>query len=165
MSINRYESNTRRLTPFNATWDARSPAAIVNYFTLVLGASAYPDDFPQHAKVAYVPESKQLVVEYDLPSFEIIPEMSGLKYVKSKDEIMTTPRPMAQRKSLYAALVAQVALRTLYEVFDADRKEYVETLVCNGYVESIDKGTGTLSTHLPHHHSDQSRNVYGIRFE
>ncbi len=127
---------------FQRDLDARSPAAIVNYFTLVLGASAYPDNFPQHAKVAYVPESKQLVVEYDLPPFEIMPEMSGFKYVKTKDEITTTPRPMAQRKSLYATLVAQVALRTLYEVFDADRKAYVETLVCNGYVESIDKGTG-----------------------
>jgi len=127
---------------FQRELDARSPAAIVNYFTLVLGASAYPDGFPQHAKVAYVPESKQLVVEYDLPAFETIPEMSGFKYIKTNDEITTTPRPMAQRKLLYAALVAQVALRTLYELFAADRKGYIETLVFNGYVESIDKGTG-----------------------
>ena len=127
---------------FQRDLDARSPAAIVNYFTLVLGASSYPDDFPRHAKVAYMPESKQLVVEYDLPSFDIIPKMSGFKYIKTKDEITVTPRPLAQRKPLYTTLVAQATLRTLYELFDADRKGDIETLVFNGYVESIDKGTG-----------------------
>lgn len=31
---------------FQRDLDARSPAAIVSYFTLVLSASSYPDDFP-----------------------------------------------------------------------------------------------------------------------
>ena len=114
----------------------------MNYFTIILGASVYPDGFPQHARIAYIPESKQLVVEYDLPGFKIIPEISAFKYVKANNQITTTTRPITQRKSLYASLVAQVTLRTLYEVFDADRKGFIETLVLNGYVESIDKGTG-----------------------
>ncbi len=127
---------------FQRDLEAGSPEAIVNYFTIILGASSYPDGFPQHAKIAYVPESKQLVLEYDLPRFEIIPEMSAFKYVKAKDQITTTPRPITQRKTLYTSLVGQVTLRTLYELFDADRKRYIETLVLNGYVESIDKGIG-----------------------
>jgi len=119
-----------------------SPEAIVDYFTIVLSSSAYPDNFPQRAKVGYVPESKQLVVEYDLPSFEIIPEFGSFKYVKNKDEIQTIARSQAQRKALYSSVIAQVTLRTLYELFQADRKEYISILVFNGYVDSIDKGTG-----------------------
>ena len=118
------------------------PSAVMSYFTMVLEASDYPDGFPQHAKIAYVPESKQLVIEYDLPSFGVIPEEGLYKYVKSKDEITETARPLAQRKTLYSSLVAQITLRTLYELFKADRSGHLDIIVFNGYVSSINKGTG-----------------------
>jgi restriction system protein len=121
---------------------AGSPQAIVDYFTMVLASSSYPDGFPQHAKIAYVPESKQLVVEYDLPAFGIVPEVGSYKYVKSKDSVTETARPLTQRKATYSSVIAQVTLRTLYEVFRADRIGDLDTIVFNGYVDSIDKGTG-----------------------
>ena len=49
------------------------PEAVVTYVDLVLNASLYPDGFPQHWRLAYVPESRQLVVEYDLPGIDAIP--------------------------------------------------------------------------------------------
>src|SRR5437667_12219833 len=153
---------------FKQDFTAGSPPAIVEYFTMVLASSSYPDNFPQHAKLAYVPESKQLVVEYDLPSLEVVPEVSSYKYVKTKDEVTQTVKPLAQRKALYSSVIAQVTLRTLKELFKADRSGfvetvvfnrentritkfynddrtgYVETIVFNGYVDTIDKGTGRL---------------------
>lgn len=127
---------------FQQQLNAGSPLAVVNYFTMVLDASSYPDGFPQHAKLAYVPESKQLIVEYDLPAFEIIPTATSYKYIKTKDEVTETARPLLQRKTLYSSLVAQVTLRTLYELFAADRLGHIDIIVFNGYVVSIDKGTG-----------------------
>ncbi len=118
------------------------PNAIVSYFTLILEESSYPDEFPQVAKLAYVPESKQLVIEYDLPPFEIIPEVSSYKYVKTKDEVTTSKRPLTQRKSLYASSTAQIALRTIHELFEADRTKQLETIVFSGFVESINRATG-----------------------
>jgi restriction system protein len=109
-----------------------SPAAIVDYFTMVLASSNYPDGFPQHAKLAYVPESKQLVIEYDLPSFDVILDVGSFRYVKTKDEITQTTRPLAQRKTLYSSVVAQVTLRSLYELFKADRMGHVDIIVLNG---------------------------------
>lgn len=119
-----------------------APQAIVDYHTMVLAASSYPSDFPQHMKLAYVPESRQLVVEYDLPLFEVVPGVSSHKYVKAKDSITETARPAAQRKALYASVIAQVTLRTLYELFKADHLDQLDMIVFNGYVDSIDKGTG-----------------------
>ncbi len=119
-----------------------SPANIVDYFTMVLASSNYPDAFPQHAKLAYVPESKQLVIEYDLPSFNVILDVGSFRYVKTKDEITQTSRPLAQRKTLYSSVVAQVTLRSLYELFKADRMRHIDIIVCNGYVASTVKGTG-----------------------
>lgn len=124
---------------------AGAPEAVVEYCALVLEASEYPHGFPQHSKLAYGHESRQLVIEYDLPSFEIVPVASGYKYVKSKDEIPEIPRSTTQRKALYASVVAQITLRTLHELFEADRFGLLDTIVFNGYVEAIDPGTGRLT--------------------
>jgi hypothetical protein len=39
-------------------------------------------------------------VEFDLPGLEVVPEVAAYKYVKSKDEIVTTARAAAQRRAL-----------------------------------------------------------------
>ncbi len=127
---------------FQRDLQASLPQAVVDYFTMVLASSVYPDAFPQEAKLAYVPESKQLVIEYDLPDFEVVPGVSAYKYVKAKDSITETARPQTQRKALYASIIAQITLRTLSELFRADRMRCLDMIVFNGYVESINKGTG-----------------------
>jgi len=136
------KTHNSEIEQFEQDFAKGNPNAIVDYFTLVLEASNYPDDFPQEAKLAFVPESKQLVIEYDLPAFEIIPEVSVYKYVKSKDEITTSKRPLTQRKGLYASITAQIALRTIHELFEADRTKQLETIVFSGFVESINRATG-----------------------
>jgi len=78
---------------FQKDLQAGLPRAIVDYFTMILASSVYPEKFPQKVKLAYVPESKQLVVEDDLPTFEIVPEVCSYKYVKTKDSITETSRP------------------------------------------------------------------------
>jgi len=62
--------------------------------------------------------------------------------VKSKDEITTSKRPLTQRKGLYASITAQIALRTIHELFEADRTKQLETIVFSGFVESINRATG-----------------------
>jgi restriction system protein len=136
------EDHNAEIDQFEREFSAGEPTAIINYFTLVLEASSYPEGFPQEAKLAYVPESKQLVVEYDLPPFDAIPEIAAYKYVKAKDEVTTTARPATQRKALYSSVTAQITLRTVHELFEADRTGHLETIVFNGYVDSIDRGTG-----------------------
>ncbi len=136
------ELHNAAIEEFKRKLFAGEPEAVVDYFMLVLDASSYPDGFPQHAKVAYVPESKQLVVEYDIPPFSVIPEVGSYKYVKAKDEITTSSRPATQRKALYASVTTQITLRTIHELFEADRLEHIETIVFNGHVDSIDPSTG-----------------------
>ncbi len=36
--------------------------------------------------IAYVPESTQLVVEYELPTMRVVPSVSEYRYAKTKDE-------------------------------------------------------------------------------
>jgi len=121
---------------------AGDPDAVVSYLDMVLHDSKYPDDFPKTFKIAYVPVSKQLVVEYELPSLAVIPTVKSYRYVKTSDTVTETARPKAQIMSTYSSLVAQLTLRTVHEIFQADRGQLVDVVVFNGMLSSVDPGTG-----------------------
>ncbi len=121
---------------------AGDPDTIKNYCILILKASPYPQNFLQDAEVAYVPESKQLVVAYTLPSIDTVPPIESYKFNKKKGSIIAVPRPAIQRKSLYLRVIAQVTLRTIHELFRYGHPDHMETIVFNGYIDAIDPGTG-----------------------
>jgi restriction system protein len=114
----------------------------MQYFALVLDASRYPDGFPQRFRLAYVPESHQLVVEYELPGYNRVPPVAVYAYVKSGDKVTEKARPVRDRQQLYKSVVAQVTVRTIHELFEADRSCIVETIVFNGHVETTNAATG-----------------------
>ena len=144
----RADAQNREVDDLRARFEAAEPGAIVEYFSLV-GSSSYPPGFPKTYKMAFVPESKQLVVEYELPSMAIVPPTKTFRYVKTRDAMEDSPRAAAQMKRLYSLVVAQTALRSLHELFEADRDGKIETIVFNGYVDTIDPATGKpISPHL-----------------
>src|SRR3954469_12353599 len=137
-----HEAEVARVEEFAAAVAAREPDALVDYFGLVLNASHLPEDFPRWHRLAYVPESSQLVVEFQLPGLDVVPAEKSFRYVKARDEITSTARPAKDRKERYAAVLAQLSLRTVHELFEADRTGVVETVVFNGIVDSVDPRTG-----------------------
>ncbi len=138
----RVATENAEVDTFKERYETGNPEAVTTYCSMVLAASRYPDGFPQQRKVAYVPESKQLVIEMDLPTYDIVPELTEYRYVKAKDEITSKARPVTQRKALYASIVAQLTLRTVHEMFQADRAGHIESIVFNGHVDTIDPRTG-----------------------
>jgi restriction system protein len=145
----RADEDNREVDELKAQVAAGAPDAVVQYFSLVLDASSYPERFPRHHRLAYVPESKQLVVELELPSLDVVPRVRQYKYVKARDAIDEAPRPAAQIKALYPQVVAQTSLRTVHELFEADRFGLIDTIVFNGYVDTIDRATGKpIKPHL-----------------
>ncbi len=119
-----------------------SPDAIVAYCDMVLSNSEYPDFFPQEYEIDYNPETRVLVIDYSLPTPENIPTLVEVKYIASRDEFTEKHMPESQRSKLYDDLLYQTTLRTIHELFEADVINALATIVFNGYVCSIDKGTG-----------------------
>lgn len=138
----RAAQQNQEIDDFHARFDANDPEAIVEVFSLVLDASSYPDGFTRHYRMAFVPESKQLVVEFELPPVTVVPTVKLYRYVKARDAVEESARPATQIKALYASVVAQTTIRTLHELFEADRDGKLETIVFNGYVDTIDPATG-----------------------
>ena len=116
--------------------------SVIEYMTAVLGAMALPYEPVGEPRVTFSPQSHQLVVELELPSFESMPAAREYRYVKARDEITEAALPAAERKSLYASLVSQLALQAVHEAFRADPHGVVETVVLNAHVHTVDKRTG-----------------------
>ncbi len=127
---------------FEADYRSGVQDAVAGYCSLLLEASQYPSGFPQRFKLAYVPESRQVVTEYELPTVTVVPAVKAYKYVKGSDTITETPRPQTQIKALYASVVAQVAIRTVHELLEADAAGHIDTVVFNGIVDTTDPGSG-----------------------
>lgn len=117
-------------------------ASIIKYSLLVLERSEYPGDFPKEHKVAYVPEPKELVVEYRLPAKNIVPNISEYRYIKTRDAIDEKPRKPSEIKEIYQDVVAAICLRTLHELFEADQGNCLNVIVFNGYVQAVNPTTG-----------------------
>jgi len=47
-----------------------------------------------------------------------------------------------QLSNNYDAAIYKITLRTLHELFEADKVEALETIIFNGWVNAIDKATG-----------------------
>ena len=137
----RAERNDRILERKKA-YIALNAQAIVEYCDMVLSNSQYPDTFPHEWNLDYVEEAKTIVVDYFLPSPEEVPTLREVKYVAAKDEFAELQLQEAVLNRMYDSLLYQIALRTVHELYESDQAEAVGAVVFNGWVRSIDKGTG-----------------------
>ena len=137
-----HREQTEQITQLQRGLAAGTPDAIVGYLDLVLEAAAYPDGFPHAWRMAYTPDTRQLVVEYELPAREVVPEAKAYRYVKSSDTVTPVARSQAQFRALYTSVVAQTALRVVHEVLESDRAGHVASVVLNAHVTTTDPGTG-----------------------
>jgi restriction system protein len=122
---------------------AGDPDAVEEFFTEALSLSRYPAGFPNEFQVAYRPEPRELVVERRLPPSELIPATRDFRYVKTRGQIDELARPAKEIKELYASLVYQTALRTMWECFAVSGAEdVVDAVLFNGIVTAVSKATG-----------------------
>lgn len=144
------EQHNTAVDELEAAFRAADRDAVMQFFTLVLDSSRYPEGFPHRTRVIYRDQPRDLVIDFELPPQELIPAERSFKYVQTRDKIEAQPRPPKEIKALYADLIAQVALRTLHEVFSIpDAAEIVSEATFNGRVSAIDKATGqSIRPHL-----------------
>jgi restriction system protein len=136
------EAKNKEIEDFKKAYLEGDEDAITQYCTLLFDYSEYPEDFPQQFRILYRSESKQLVIEYELPTVNIVPIIQEYRYVKSKDAIEEKSRKVSEIRSIYQDIVSSVTLKTLHEVFEADQGNRIDVVIFNGYVNAIDPATG-----------------------
>ena len=118
------------------------PVAIEDYCELVLANSEYPASFPQSYETQYVQAAQSLVVDYQLPAPEDLPALREVKYVQTTDELVEKDVSQTQVNKNFASVAFQIAIRTVHELFEADQANVLRVVVFNGFIATVDSGTG-----------------------
>ncbi|UGQ10424.1 restriction endonuclease [Yinghuangia sp. ASG 101] len=117
--------------------------AAVQFFSAALYAStAWPDDFPRQVDVAYERSTRELVLDWQLPSVDVVPEVRSVRYMPSTDQDKEVTRTASQRRTLYRDVLAQCVLLVLRELFVADEFGALASIAVNGFVDDLDPATG-----------------------
>ncbi|WP_221347720.1 restriction endonuclease [Streptomyces beigongshangae] len=121
----------------------KDPDAVVEYFSAALYSStAWPEDLPRQVAAAYDPAARQLVLDWELPAVDIVPEVKSVRYVSATDQDKEIPHPVGRRRALYRDVLAQCVLLVLHELFAADELDALESVALNGFVNGHDPTTG-----------------------
>jgi restriction system protein len=117
--------------------------ALEEYVGIVLGSSVYPDAFPvEHEDFTFSPADGELVLTISIPPPDRVPATKAHRYQKNIDQIVSSPLSLKAQRDRYAGAVHQVALRTLHEVFEADRAGHVRTISLEVVDVGDDPATG-----------------------
>lgn len=122
--------------------------AVEEYISIVLSNSVYPENFPVRHEFTFDPSSAELSLRCLVPGPDKVPSTKAFKYAKAADEITETTLPQKATKDRYAGAVNQVALRSLHEVFEADRRGLIQSIALQVGTETIDPATG-VETYVP----------------
>jgi restriction system protein len=108
----------------------------------VLSNSVYPEVLAVQHDYEFDPDTRELELTILMSSPDQLPTERVHRYVKAKDGITATMLPKKELRTRYANVVHQVALRTLHEVFEADRAAQIRTISLQVGTETKDPATG-----------------------
>jgi restriction system protein len=137
------QAENRRLADLERALKAGEPEAVEWYAHEVLTKSPYPRRLERKIETSLDRASRTLHVRMGLPPVNhVVPAAEAFKYVKPIDEIKEIDRTPEERAALYDRVVAQLALRSLHEIFSTDPGDAITAVALSIDVISVDPATG-----------------------
>jgi len=116
--------------------------AIIYCCEIILDRSNYPEYFPKDYELEYNPETKILIIEYELPSIDVFPKIKEVKFNATSKAYKETYITNNQLNARYDDTIYKIALRTIHELFESDVIDAYEAVSFNGWVKAVNKATG-----------------------
>lgn len=138
------DDHNQSLDQFITNLSYGDAAAVQEYVSLVVENSSYPDHFEVAHDFSFEPETAELRMSVTVPAPDCFPAIKAYKYVKTSDEIRETPLSQAEIKKRYTSVLHQVAIRSLHEVFEADRRGLIRTIALEVGTKAQNPATGRL---------------------
>ncbi|MGW6939723.1 restriction endonuclease [Streptomyces xanthophaeus] len=119
------------------------PDAMTDQIEAALVQIVYPQGLRGLWRAAYAPESRELVLEDELPGQAVVPAVTQYRYkASSPPTVVPQPRKESETKAMYRDLVARLALRAIDETLAVTPPALVDVVAFNGYVNAKDRATG-----------------------
>lgn len=136
-------ASNANLADFKLNYEAKVPDAVVRYCEQVLSGSNYPRFIQPEHDVSYNPANSTAVIECELPDKDSIPTLVRVAYTASSKDFKQKHTTDNDRDKLFDLVLYQIALRTIYELFQADTANALAMVVFNGWVDALNPATGT----------------------
>ncbi|WP_344493044.1 restriction endonuclease [Streptomyces enissocaesilis] len=121
----------------------QGPEGLMAAVDQVLAAVPYPEGLRGAWRSAFAPETRELLLEIDLPGQDVAPTAAHYRFKASvPPAVVPQPRKDAEVKELYRTLVARLSLRAIDEAFAVTPHSLVNVVAFNGHVHSKDRATG-----------------------
>lgn len=117
--------------------------AITKYYSLVIEGIKMPFEYDKQVESEYNQVNKMIIIDMILPTIDVLPKLKKVTYVKTKNEFKESFQTEAYMKKKYDKVIYQMVLQTLNYIFKLDEgHDFIESVVLNGKVGTIDKTTG-----------------------
>lgn len=136
------EKHNKKVDDLIRRLEAKEESGVNEYISIVLANSVYPDQFPVDHEFNFDSELNELDLTVTIPTPESVPTVKHVKFVMSTKELKETHLSKTEQKARYNEAVFAVALRTLHEVFEADRKAHIESISLCVKIDTLDPSTG-----------------------
>jgi restriction system protein len=123
-------------------YQAKQSSAVEEYFHIVLEKSEYPDFFPKNLLLEYIPETQTLYVSAELTHPDLIPKQKIITLNKENNTEDLGEFSNEEFSQLYNDIIYKIILRSLYEIFSADKADTVGSIGYNGWVRVLNRGNG-----------------------
>ena len=123
-------------------FDQGGPDAFTASLDSAVSLSEYPSEIVVSVESRFHPESRELVVDCELPRQAVVPKVVAYRYRVREDEFRAEPRKGNEIKRIYEDLIARVTLRVVAEVFYVTPAPLVDSVIFNGSVSARDRATG-----------------------
>ena len=120
--------------------------AIELYFSKIISDFCIPEDLKINWNIFYNQETKILVIDYNLPEIDIIPNLKTMRYIASRKEFSETYIKDSDRNKIYHEMILQTCLRITNDIYICDIFGYVDSIVFNGMHTGINRSTGLEET-------------------
>lgn len=122
--------------------EQRDPDAVAEFVGAVIHALPPLAGLLAGGRALFQPESREVVVEVDLPDVDVIPADRGWRYVATHQRVDALVRPDREKARLYADLISRITLAVMHACFQALDPGLVDTITFNGHVQTTDTATG-----------------------
>lgn len=140
--FDRQTAHNDNVSRYRGQFEDGVSSAVEDFLKQLLAKSEYPEGVELDYETRFDAATRTVALELELPPSEAIPSLTEVRYVQSRDEYSEKHLKKAEARELYNETIAQIVVRTIYEIFRALYTNRAETTKVAGVVTTIDPKTG-----------------------
>lgn len=140
--IEKQQEFNKSIDQFQLDFEEGHSDSIERYVRIILERAKYPEGFESQYEMQYDLFSNTIIVAFELPGKENIPDIIQYKYVNTRKEIDIIKMKQKDFNLYYEDILYQICLKTIHELFKEVYIKEVKSVVFNGWISGIDPKDG-----------------------